>query len=100
MPIDEIGIGIFGAIFRFLGWLLFEVTIEVLIKGLGYLICRPFKKVDIDGAFCIVMGLIAWVVILISVMLVTDWVSKNIEIHSCLDGGGHFNYQSSVCEYE
>ncbi|AWF80345.1 hypothetical protein BTJ40_05715 [Microbulbifer sp. A4B17] len=100
MLIDEIGIGIFGAIFRFLGWILFEVIIEVLIKGLGYLICRPFKKVDIDGTFCIVLGLIAWVIILISVILVTDWASKNIDIDSCLDDGGLFNYQSSICEYE
>ncbi|WHI45935.1 hypothetical protein ACJJIE_11560 [Microbulbifer sp. TRSA001] len=100
MLIEEIGVGIFGAIFRFLGWVLFEVIIEVLIKGLGYLICRPFKKVNIDDAFCIVLGLIAWVVILISVMLVTDWVSKNTDIDSCLDDGGRFNYQSSICEYE
>lgn len=100
MPIDEIGVGIFGAIFRFLGWILFEVIIEVLIRGLGYLVCRPFKKVSVDSTASVVVGLIAWVSIIVSIILISDWVSKNIEIDSCLDRGGRFNYQSSICEYE
>lgn len=100
MPIDEIGIGFFGAIFRFLGWVFFEVIVEILIKGLGYLICRPFKKVDIDSVASAVVGLIAWVAIIISIILVSDWLSKNIDIDSCLDSGGRFNYQDTICEYE
>lgn len=100
MPIDEIGIGFFGAIFRFLGWVFFEVIVEILIKGLGYLICRPFKKVDIDSAASAVVGLIAWVAIIILIILVFDWLSKNIDIDSCLDSGGRFNYQDAICEYE
>lgn len=100
MPIDEIGVGFFGAIFRFLGWVFFEVIVEILIKGLGYLICRPFKKVDMDSAASAIVGLIAWGVIIISVILVSEPLSKNIDIDSCLDGGGRFNYKEKICEYE
>jgi hypothetical protein len=100
MPVDEIGISILGALFRFLGWVLFEIIIEILIKGLGYLICRPFKKVEVDSAASAVVGLIAWVLIIIAFVLVIDWGSKNIDIDSCLDGGGRFNYQTNICEYE
>lgn len=100
MPIDEIGVGIFGAIFRFLGWVFFEVIIEVLIKGLGYVICRPFKKVDVDSTASAIVGLIACGVIIVSVILISGWVSENTEIDTCLDGGGRFNYQLKTCEYE
>lgn len=72
MPIDEIGVGIFGVIFRFLGWMFFEVIIEVLIKGLGHLIYRPFKKVEVDSAASVVVGLLAWLVIIVSVILISN----------------------------
>lgn len=80
MPIDEIGVGIFGAIFRFLGWVFFEVIIEVLIKGLGYVICRPFKKVGVDSTASAIVGFIVCGVIIVSVILISGWFSENTEI--------------------
>ncbi|UTF60903.1 hypothetical protein [Gilvimarinus sp. DA14] len=70
MPIDEIGSGLIGAIFRFFGWLLLDVVVEVLIKGLGYLLCRPFKKVDPDGFTALFVGMLAWVIIIVAVIVI------------------------------
>lgn len=68
MPIDELGVSVIGALFRFLGWLLVEIFLEVLVKGLGYLICRPFKKVKLDSTVCAVWGIVAWVLIIVLVV--------------------------------
>lgn len=100
MLIDEVAAGIFGAIFRFLSRIFFEVIIEILIKGLGHFVCRPFKKVDIDSAAAVIVGLITWVIIIIMVILTYDWLSKSISIDSCLDDGGRYNYETSICEYK
>lgn len=99
MPIDEVGASVFSAIFRFIGWLFFEVIIEILIKGLGYLLCRPFKRVDIDSSTAVIVGVVAWVLILTLAVWISGWLAINIEIDSCLDSGGRYNYESNICEY-
>ncbi len=70
MPIDEIGSGLIGAILRFFGWLLLDVIVEVLIKGFGYLLCRPFKKVDPDGFAALFVGILTWVIIIVAVFVI------------------------------
>jgi hypothetical protein len=35
MPLDIIAEGFFGAIFRFLGWVLVDIVFEILVKGMG-----------------------------------------------------------------
>ena len=100
MPIDEIAGSAIGGIFRFLGWFFFEVIIEILVKGLGYLICRPFKKFDLDSTVVVIVGLFAWVFIIVLVIFISDWLIKNTEIDSCLDGGGRYNYQENICEFK
>lgn len=74
MPIDELGSGFLAAVFRFLGWIFVDVIIEILIKGLGYLICRPFKKVDIDSFIAVIVGLLAWAALIALVVLASGWL--------------------------
>ena len=98
MPIDEIASGFLRAIFRFLGWVLIEVVLEFLIKGLGYIICRPFKKVNPDGIAALLVGILAWIFIIVTAIIVFQFLSKEIDIDSCLDSGGRYNYENSLCE--
>ncbi|BCE00002.1 hypothetical protein TYM08_P0065 [Marinicellulosiphila megalodicopiae] len=39
MPLEIITESVFGLIFRALGWIFIDVLFEILIRGLGYLIC-------------------------------------------------------------
>lgn len=62
--IGEIIVEVAGGVLRFIGYVLLEGVFEVLIKGVGYLICRPFKRnVDPDGALVVVAGLVFWAVV-------------------------------------
>ena len=48
-----------GGIIRFLGWVLGDVVFEIAIRGVGYLICRPFNHdVDPDGFAAGFVGLL------------------------------------------
>lgn len=52
-----------GGVIRFIGHILLEAVYEILIKGVGYLICHQFKnKVDPDGGLVVVVGLTFWLV--------------------------------------
>ena len=65
MPIGEIAGELFGGVLRIIGRVLAEVFFEICIKGIGYLICRPFSRsVNPDGLLVTVVGLAAWVLIL------------------------------------
>lgn len=65
MPIGEIAGELFGGALRIIGRVLAEVFFEICIKGIGYLICRPFSRsVNPDGLLVTVVGLAAWVLIL------------------------------------
>ena len=53
----EILEGLIKIVFRFF----IEFVVEILIKGLGYLICRPFNKnIDPDGLTVAIVGLLVW----------------------------------------
>lgn len=96
MPIDGIGV---GGLFRFLGWFLFEIVIEIFIRGSGYILCRPFRKVSVDSAAALFVGLLAWMIIIVIGVVVSGWISGPLEIDSCLDSGGRYNYENHSCEY-
>lgn len=50
-----------GGVLRFIGRMLLEGVFELLIQGVGYLICRPFKRnVNPDGGLVDVIGLVFW----------------------------------------
>ena len=80
---------------RFVFRLLCEVLLEFLCKGLGYLIWKPFKpSVDPDGALVIFTGVVFWLL----VFFLGYQAYAFIGIDSCLDAGGHYNYNTSACE--
>ncbi|MDY6947725.1 MAG: hypothetical protein SXG53_18610 [Pseudomonadota bacterium] len=58
-----------GGALKFVGRILFEVVFEFLIKGAGYVLCRPFarRKVDPDGGLVVVVGLVFWVVVSVGI---------------------------------
>lgn len=62
MPGEVIG-EVVGGVFRIIGRILLEVVFELLVKGAGYLVCRPFKRnVDPDSGLVVVVGLVFWLV--------------------------------------
>jgi len=94
MPGEIVG-EVFSGIFRFIFRLFVEVIVEIFIKGLGYLIYRPFNKnVDPDGFRVAILGLVIWVLIFFAAYEIMAF----IEIDSCLDSGGSYNYQLDSCE--
>ena len=86
---------------RFIGRLITEVLIEFLCKGLGYLICRKFNEdIDPDGFIVLIVGLLFWVIVIVSAVLIYDTLVQQIAIDKCLDSGGSFNHQVKECCYE
>ncbi|WP_372865451.1 hypothetical protein [Spongiibacter sp.] len=62
MPLADIAGEALGGALRLLGHVLVELVFEVLIKGLGYALCRPFcASLNPDGWRVTVVGLLAWV---------------------------------------
>lgn len=63
MPGEAVG-EILSGVLRFIFRIFVEVFIEILIKGLGYIIYKPFNKnVDPDGLRVVFVGVLAWVFI-------------------------------------
>ena len=86
---------------RFIGRLFSEVLIEFLCKGMGYLICRKFNEdIDPDGFIVLIVGLLFWVIVIVSAVLIYDTLVQQIAIDRCLDSGGSFNHQVKECRYE
>ena len=80
MAIDELGFGLLAAIGRFIAWIFVDILMEILIKGLGYLLCKPLKTVDFDGITSFWVGLIGWLVIAAIGFAVWSSLSKQIGI--------------------
>ena len=75
MPVDEIVGGLLGAILeivvgllggmlRFFGWVFGEIIVQLLIRGLGSLLCKPFKKNEVNSSIEILVGILAWLLII------------------------------------
>lgn len=98
MPIGEIAGEIFGGALRIIGRVLAEIVFEICVKGLGYLVCRPFSRtVNPDGALIAVVGLITWALLFVAFYFGYEFISVQIEIDRCLDSGGSYNHQTSQC---
>ena len=75
--------------------MIIEVIFEICVKGMGYLICRPFSRlIDPDGAF---VGIFAWALIVVLFVVGYDYLSVQAEIDRCLDAGGSYDYQNESC---
>ena len=99
MPAGELASGLFGGVFRIFGWFFIEFILEILIKGLGFIICRIFsKKVDPDGVLVAFVGLALWVLLSFVFFFIYDYFSVQLAIDQCLDAGGKFNYEIEACE--
>jgi hypothetical protein len=54
-----------GGVLKFIGRIIAEVVLEFLIKGVGYMLCRPFsrKELDPDGGLVAFVGLAFWIAV-------------------------------------
>ncbi|MHA2936757.1 hypothetical protein ACXJY6_00520 [Vibrio sp. RC27] len=52
-----------------------EVVIEIFIKGLGYLACKPFKKnATITDNTIVLVGFALWIGIIgVTYLIITNW---------------------------
>ncbi|GAB2197034.1 hypothetical protein [Sessilibacter sp. MAH4] len=99
MPIGEIAGDMVVGVFRLIGSFIVDVIFEILVKGLGYLICRPFlKSIDPDGIVVVLVGFVAWIILLFTGYIVYQYVLGQIEIDRCIDAGGRFNDSINKCE--
>jgi hypothetical protein len=98
VPIGEIVGEVFGGSLRIIGRVFAEIVFEICVKGLGYLVCRPFSRnVNPDGVLVVVVGLISCAFLLVTFYFGYEFVSVQIEIDLCLDSGGSYNHQTSQC---
>jgi len=64
MPVGEIAGELLGGLLRLVGRFFLEVVIEILIKGTGFLICKPFnKRIAPDGIIVVFFGFMFWILI-------------------------------------
>jgi len=98
MPIGEIaGEFLIGSL-RFIGSIIAEVILELLVKGPGYLICKPFRKdIDPDSAWVVFVGLVFWVLVATGGYFTYTHISEAIAVDKCLYAGGAFDYQTQQC---
>ena len=67
MALGEIAGELLGGVLRFVGSLLVEVLLEILIRGPGYWLCRLLKKdVSPDGVAVVLVGILFWICLLTS----------------------------------
>ena len=65
MPLDDLADGLLRVIGRLILHFFLEIVFEILIKGAGYLILKPFyrkKELDADGWAVTSMGIVFWLV--------------------------------------
>jgi hypothetical protein len=66
MPIGDIAGEALGGVFRFVGRLLFEVVVEVLIQGTGHVILRTVRSKSEPGeTACTLVGLLFWATVIV-----------------------------------
>jgi len=95
MPGEVIGEALSG-VFRFVFRMFAEVIFEFLIKGVGFIICRPFsKKISQDDFIVTIIGIFVWGIIIFCGYQLMSF----IDVDSCLDSGGRYDYQLNECEH-
>jgi hypothetical protein len=62
-----------GGALKFIGRIFLEVIFEFLIKGAGYILCRPFynRRLDPDGGLVVFVGLVFWVAVGVGIYAIT-----------------------------
>lgn len=98
MPLGQITGELFGHLGRLVSHFIFDLLLEIVVKGVGYFICRLFSKsVDPDGVMVLVTGILAWILIAAVTFLGYSVVRENLFIDSCLDSGGRYDYKNKEC---
>ena len=98
MPLGQITGEIFGHVGRLVSHFIFDLLLEIVVKGVGYVICRLFSKsVDPDGVMVLVTGILAWILIAVVTFLGYSVVRENLFIDSCLDSGKRYDYKNKEC---
>jgi hypothetical protein len=87
-----------GELLEFVGRIVFkflnEAFVEILCKGTGHILCKPFNKnVDPDGALVFCVGFVFW----ICVVLLGFDLYEFIQIDKCLDAGGRVEPSTTNC---
>lgn len=86
MPVGEIASEFLGGALRFIGNLLLEVVLEFLVRGPGYLLCKPFKKdVDPEGGLAAFVGIVFWVIVAVGacVLCPQQHSGRGARSHAC-----------------
>lgn len=95
MALEIVG-ELLGGVFRVAFHFVVEVILELAVRGVGYLICKPFSKtVNPDGFVVVVVGLLFWLVVIVLAFLIYEF----FEVDRCLDRGGAYDYDSSSCDF-
>lgn len=67
MPLDDLAGDTLGGIFRFLGRMLVELVLELLIKGVGYGVLRVLRpRREPSETATTVIGLLTWIVVIVA----------------------------------
>lgn len=77
MPVEELASGLFSFLGRIFGYVLIDIVLEILVRGVGYLIIKalPFskgKEIDPDSSWVLLVGFTFWVLIGVLAYLVVS----------------------------
>lgn len=71
MPVGDIVGEVLSGALRFAGQLVGELVLEFLIRGPGYLLCKPFKRnLDPDSTLVVWVGLAFWITLGVAVWVI------------------------------
>ncbi len=96
MPLGEIAGDALGGMARIAGRLLFELFVECMIWGAGYLLVRTLRiKAGPDDTICVVAGLLFWTGIGIGSYVVYRAVSARQDCQTVFTG--HTRATAGIC---
>lgn len=69
MPVEELASGLLRIIGRFIAYMLIDLVLEILVKGLGYIIIRVLsfskeKEINPDDFKVVLAGVVFWALII------------------------------------
>ena len=101
MPIPEIAGELISPVLRFLGYVLIDLILEVLVRGAGRIICRPFaRSLDADGGVVLLIGVLFWIGVCVLGVTAYSYGETYLAIDACLDSGGRFDRLRDACVHE
>ena len=80
--IDDVVAGFFKGVARFLGYILLEIILELLLNGPGYFISKQFTKhdPDSDGVIVVFTGFMFWIVLDLSAYGIYSYISVDSSV--------------------